>query len=238
MSTARERLTNLVELASQSAPEKQRALATELCDLLIDWPSDYSSAMRAPFEALLERVARGLDRAARRQLATRLAAYAQTPLDLMNGFFFDLPLESRNAILARNDEANETLGDFTSDAGAESSLVEALRNSDRVDAALTLGEFLRIDSATAGHILDDRSAESLAVACKGAHLGRATFSVMALLANERSPDALDTSYAQLGQIDAIPQAGAERLLHFWRARREAAPVPESTSQQTLDYASA
>src|ERR1700683_4330083 len=94
MSTARERLTNLVELASQSAPEKQRALAMEVCDLLIDWPSDYSSAMRAPFEGLLGRVARGVDRATRRQLATRLAAYAETPLDLLNAFFFDLPLES------------------------------------------------------------------------------------------------------------------------------------------------
>jgi hypothetical protein len=225
MFTARERLTNLVELASQSAPEKQRALATELCDLLIDWPADYSNAMRAPFSALLERVTRGLDRATRRQLATRLAAYAQTPLDLLNGFFFDLPLESRNAILARNDEANETPGEIASDAEAESSLVDALRNSDSVDAAIALGEFLRIDSATAGNILDDRSSEALAVACKGAHLARATYSIMALLASERAPDALDANYARLGLLDSIPQAGAERLLGYWRVHRETAPEP-------------
>jgi hypothetical protein len=223
MFTARERLTNLVELASQSAPEKQRALATELCDLLIEWPADYSGAMRAPFAALLERVARGLDRATRRQLATRLAAYAETPLDLLNGFFFDLPLEQRNAILARNDEASEPHGEITSNAEAESSLVDALRNSDRVDAAIVLGEFLRIDSATAGNILDDRSAEALAVVCRGAHLARATYSIMALLASERSPDALDANYARLGMIDAIPEAGAERLLGYWRAHRESTP---------------
>jgi hypothetical protein len=225
MSTARERLTNLVELASQSAPEKRRALAAELCDLLIDWPADYSGAMRAPFEALLERVARGLDRASRRQLATRLAAYAQTPLDLLNGFFFDLPLESRNTILARNDEVGGTNSGIAPDAGAENSLVETLRDSDRVDAAIALGEFLRIDSATAGNILDDRSAEALAVACRGAHLARTTFSIMALLASEKAPDALDTNYTRLGIIDTIPEAGAERLLNYWRAHRESTPEP-------------
>ncbi len=238
MSTARERLTHLVELASQSAPEKQRALAMELCDLLIDWPADYSNAMRGPFEALLERVARGVDRATRRQLATRLAAYADTPLALLNGFFFDLPLESRNAILARNDEAGDGYLEIASDPEAERSLVDALRRSDHVDSAIALGEFLRIDAATAGAILDDRSTEALAVACKGAHLARATFSVIALLASERSPDALDANYARLGQIDAIPQAGAARLLRFWRARREASPAPENASQRNLDYASA
>jgi hypothetical protein len=224
MSTARERLTHLVELASQSAPEKQRALATELCDLLIDWPADYSSAMRGPFEALLERVARGLDRATRRQLATRLAAYAETPLDLLNAFFFDLPLESRNAILARNDEASDMRSEIAPDVEAETSLIDTLRNSDRVDAAIALGEFLRIDSATAGHILDDGSAEALAVACKGARLARATFSITALLAGERAPDALDASYARLSMIDAVPQAGAERLLNYWRAHRETVPA--------------
>lgn len=218
MSTARERLTHLVELASQSAAEKQRALGVELCDLLIDWPSDYSNAMRTPFEALLERVARGLDRATRRELATRLAAYAETPLDLMNGFFFDLPLEQRGALLARNDEAGETQGETAPDVAAETSLIDGLRNSDRIEAAISLAAFLRIDSATAGHILDDLSAEALAVACKGAHLGRATFSIVAMLAG--APDALDASHARLAMIDAVPQAGAERLLNFWRAHRE------------------
>ena len=225
MSTARERLTNLVELASQRAPEKQRALAMELCDLLIDWPSDYSSAMRAPFEALLERVARGVDRATRRQLATRLAAYAETPLDLLNAFFFDLPLESRRAILARNDEASDMRSDIASDMAVETSLVDVLRQSDRVHAAVALGEFLRIDPATAGNILDDCSAEALAVACKGAHLARATFSAMVLLAGERSPDAPDASYARLGMIESIPQAGAERLLNYWRTHRETVQAP-------------
>jgi hypothetical protein len=218
MSTARERLTHLVELASQSAPEKQRALGIELCDLLIDWPADYSSAMRAPFEALLERVARELDRATRRQLATRLAAYADTPLDLLNGFFFDLPLEQRGALLARNDEAVELHGEIARDDAAETSLIEALRNSAPVEAAIALAAFLRVDSTTAGNILDDRSAEALAVACKGAHLGRATFSIVAMLAG--APDAFDASHARLTQIDAVPQAGAERLLNYWRAHRE------------------
>ena len=54
-----------------------------------------------------------MDRATRWQLATRLTAYAETPLDLLNAFFFDLPLEQRNAILARNDEASEMRSEIT-----------------------------------------------------------------------------------------------------------------------------
>ena len=85
--------------------------------------------------------------------------------------------------------------------------------------------FSAFDSATAGNILDDRSAEALAVACKGANLARATFSIVALLATERSQDALDANYARLAQIDAVPQAGAQRLLNYWRAHRETVPTP-------------
>jgi hypothetical protein len=236
MSNARERLTHLIELASQSAPEKQRALATELCDLLIDWPADYSSAMRAPFEALLEKVARGVDRTTRRQLATRLAAYSETPLDLLNGFFFDLPLESRMALLARNDEASDGHAAPVPEAEVEIPLVDILRKTDRTRFAIALGEFLHIDAATAGRILDDPTGEALAVASRGARLARATFSAMAVLANGKMPETIEAIYARLGTIDSIPQAGAERLLDFWRVHREVAP--HATEDETLAYASA
>ncbi|MGD0141610.1 MAG: DUF2336 domain-containing protein [Rhizomicrobium sp.] len=228
MSNARERLTHLVELAS--APEKQPALATELCDLLIDWPADYSSAMRAPFEALLEKVAREIDGPTRRRLATRLAAYAETPLDLLNEFFFDLPLESRNAILARNDEAGDGSIAPAPAPEVEAGLVETLRRSDRDHFAAALGTFLGIDAMTAAQILDDHSAGALAVACRGAHLERATFSALALLANGRTFDTLESRYARLGAIDGIPKAGAEALLDFWRARRDVVTARESDVQ--------
>ena len=36
MADARERLTRLIELATENAPDKQQALAFELCDLLVN----------------------------------------------------------------------------------------------------------------------------------------------------------------------------------------------------------
>jgi hypothetical protein len=62
MSDARARLNSLVELATENAPEKRRALAIELCDLLLAWPANYPATMREPFEALLEKTVRLIDR--------------------------------------------------------------------------------------------------------------------------------------------------------------------------------
>src|SRR5208337_2165496 len=107
MTDARERLSRLIELAGENTPEKQRALAFELCDLLIDWPQRYPPAMREPFEALLEKVLRRLDGATRRMIAARLAGHPETALALLNEFYFDVPADARTDILRRNAELNE-----------------------------------------------------------------------------------------------------------------------------------
>src|SRR3569832_2068682 len=52
MPTPKERLTHLLELAASGAGERA-TLATELTDLLLDWPAQYPAAMRATFEARL-----------------------------------------------------------------------------------------------------------------------------------------------------------------------------------------
>ena len=60
MPTPKERLSHLLELASQG-PEQRAALAGEVADMLLDWPMQYPLAMRATFEALLEKIAREMD---------------------------------------------------------------------------------------------------------------------------------------------------------------------------------
>jgi len=236
MANARDRLTHLVELASQSAPEKSRALAIELCDLLLDWPEDYSRAMRAPFEALMEKVVRGLDGPTRRLLVARLAAGADTPVDLLNEFFFDVPSESKLVILARNADISSAEDDREPSVAAEQSLLAAIRTPGVTDFESSLAECLAVDGSTASHILSDDRA--LAVACKAARLSRATFSAIALVGSiDRG---LESIRSRLESFEQVPEAGTARLLSYWRKRSEriSPPEPETGKPDLGAYASA
>jgi hypothetical protein len=214
MSDARERLTSLVELATENAPEKRRKLAIELCDLLLDWPPAYPAAMREPFETLLEKTVRLVDRDTREALIGRIAAAPGAPLDFLNEFFFDAPGELRGAILGRNAEAPAAPD---GDAVDEAALIAEMRGHSRDGFADALALALGLTAETTARILHDGSGETLAIAAKGAHLSRAAFSTLALLCDGAgSPQ---NTLARLSAYEAVPQRGAESLLCFWRSHR-------------------
>jgi DNA-binding XRE family transcriptional regulator len=218
MTDAKQRLTHLIELATADAPENRRMLAVELCDLLLDWPAHYPAAMREPFEALLEKTVRVIDAQTRQMLAQKLGAHGETPIALLNEFYFDTPQDSRDAIVLRN-----ALVDSQDDAAAtdtdESALIAAARGKPQDQFTDAFAQLLGIERKTADSILHDQSGRALAVACKGAHLGRATFSALAIIT--KSGTAPDTSRERLSSFDSIPVTGAERLLTYWRSRSAA-----------------
>ncbi len=205
----KERLSHLLELAGQG-PAARAALLGELADLLLDWPCDYAQAMRAPFEALLEKVAREVDAPARAALAERLAGHDEIPVALLNELFLEAPKEFRARILARNAALGADTPRETADGRA---LVAAARTTVNGAFADTFAAMLALPRATASDILHDETGQSLAVACKGAGLDRAAFSAIALI-SAGSADAA----GRLGAYDDIPSAAAERLTRFWRAR--------------------
>jgi uncharacterized protein (DUF2336 family) len=218
MTDAKQRLIHLIELATTDAPENRRALAVELCDLLIDWPPHYPSAMREPFEALLEKTVRTIDCETRRSLIAKLAGRHETPVALLNEFYFDAPDDTRDAIVLRNALMD---GAATMSAGHtdESALVTAARSKPQDQFAQAFASLLGIEYNTADRILHDPSGRALAVACKGAHLGRATFSALAVLS--KTGMALDAARERLSSFDSVPLTGAERLLGFWRTHKAA-----------------
>ena len=67
------RLAHLLELA-EKGPALRAALAEEVAELLVDWPSDCPKEMRGPCEALLARAAREVDSKIRARLWVRLHA--------------------------------------------------------------------------------------------------------------------------------------------------------------------
>jgi hypothetical protein len=57
MTTPKDRLRHLLELTGDPSPQSRCALASEIRELLADWPAEYGDEARAHFSALLEKLA-------------------------------------------------------------------------------------------------------------------------------------------------------------------------------------
>jgi hypothetical protein len=214
MTDAKQRLTHLIELATADAPENRCTLATELCDLLLDWPAHYPAAMREPFEVLLEKTVRSIDCQTRRALIARLAKRHETPVMLLNEFYFDAPEDTRETIVLRNALMDGAAAASPNEHADEAALIAAARSKSPSEFSEAFANLLHIAPQTADNILHDHSGRALAVACKGAHLGRATFSALAILSEAGM--ALEDARERLSSFDSVPLTGAERLLDYWR----------------------
>jgi hypothetical protein len=100
--------------------------------------------------------------------------------------------------------------DFDEDA----LVLEARRSGEAFRAHFARGIGLSDDIAD--EILRDESGQALAIACKGAHARRATFSALAVLADPAR--AIEDSYMRLASYDAVPLGAAEHMLAHWRAQ--------------------
>ena len=209
MPTPKERLSHLLELAAKGK-EQRAALADEVAALLLDWPTQYPPAMRASFEALLEKIAREVDVAGRRALAERFVHAGDASLSLLNELFLAAPETMKRDILRRNDA--HAIGSMTGIDGA--ALLAAARA--RGEFASTLARLVAVPHAIAQEILRDRSCLALAVVAKGGGLQRPLFSAITILTTA-SPD----DVTSLSQFESVPANGAANLLAFWRAKLDA-----------------
>ena len=208
MPTAKERLSHLLALAGEGS--QRAALVGELADLLLDWPRDCPDAMRAPVVALLEKTVRETDDETRARLAARLGGHSELPLDLVNEFYLAAPARVRREILMRNELAGGDAGDIAAPDAA--TLLVAARSAMNGQFAERFGACVGIAPQTVQAILADRTAEALAVLCKGAHLDRAMFSALTLLKGAQGDD----TQARLAAFDTVPQHAAERLTCYWQ----------------------
>jgi uncharacterized protein (DUF2336 family) len=213
---ARERLNRLVELAGQSGVAARGALATELADLLLDWPQAYPIAMREPFEALLEKAVRDVEPAARSELAARLVESPDTPLTILNLLMFDAVPEIKTAILRCNARAGATRPGTIRIGVEELSLLAAMRAAAPPEFGQVLATRCRIHPAAAAQMVADESGYLLAVLCRAAGTTRATFSALAVLTRPNAN--AETQYRRLAMYDAVPDEGPDVLLDFWRAQ--------------------
>ena len=73
---ASQKLSQLLQLADQG-PALRAALAEEVAELLVNWPSDYPQAMRGACEALLAKAAHDVDCATRARLRVQLCSHPE-----------------------------------------------------------------------------------------------------------------------------------------------------------------
>jgi len=204
-------MARLAELAQADRPEERKRLATGLCDLLLDWPEGYPHQAREPFESLLEKTLRLIDRDTRLDLVARIAAAPGAPLGFLNEYYLEAPAGLRAAILARNGERRMQAARASFD---EAALVAAARAATSGDFTLPFARALSIPTATAERILADPDGEALAAAMRGAGASRAGFSTLALIAC--GLHAPGRTLARLSAYERISPCAAENLLHFWR----------------------
>ncbi len=149
--TASHKLSHLLQLADQG-PALRAALAEEVAELLVRWPSDYPDSMKGVCEGVCWR--------------RRRATWMPPPAPGCASSFTPIP----NCRIACWALAKPPARRWSRPRVAGEALETAL------------AENLGVDAVMAKQILDDESGAALAVACKGASLERATFSALMLLA--------------------------------------------------------
>ncbi len=208
MQSSRDRLVHLLALAEQG-PALRAALAEEIVSLLLNWPHDCPKAMRAPCEALLERVAMDADPATLTALSRNISDSANLPKTFLNALFFSAPDDLKKDIIARNADPGQ-VGDGAA-AVDQIALVAAARKNSGFESEFA--RLLDLLPTTAHEILCDRSGQSLAVTCKGAQISRAAYSALTLLASADSE-----CVTRLDAYETVPAHAAANMLQQWRQR--------------------
>lgn len=103
----------------------------------------------------------------------------------------------------------------------ESLLIELLSNQRHTEFLHAFAYLAEIDVMTAQRILADKSCESLAIACKAARLDRSTFAKIVFTMFKDAEAASGNSLKLVDAFDSVNVQTAQRVMRFWRIRKEA-----------------
>ena len=104
----------------------------------------------------------------------------------------------------------------------ESLLIELLNSHRHTEFMHAFAYLIDVDVMTAQRILDDSSCESLAIACKAARLDRSTYAKIVFTLFKDDPCASGKSLQLIELYDKINIQTAQRVMRFWRVRKQAA----------------
>lgn len=124
----------------------------------------------------------------------------------------DVRIEVEEAQKFINDKAR-------ANAITESLLKELVETKRATEFLLAFAHYTGIDPATTTRIFQDRSWESLSIACRAAGLERSTFAKI-IFGLQRPGDDQSKALRILDLYLKIPQEAAERVMRFWRVRAQ------------------
>ena len=106
----------------------------------------------------------------------------------------------------------------------ESLLVRLMRAGQTTEFAHAFARLGDIDVKTAQRIVQTRNVEGIAIVCRSARFDRATFSALALLLDAMPTRSPEATHELLSLYDQVAPESAQRVMRFWRVRREANPI--------------
>ena len=113
--------------------------------------------------------------------------------------------------MARKKELNEAL------------LVQLMRAGQTTEFAHAFARLADIDVKTAHRIVQTRNTEGIAIVCRSARFDRATFSALALLLDASPTRSSEATHDLLALYDQVTPESAQRVMRFWKVRRDANP---------------
>ncbi len=162
--------------------------------------------------------------------------------DLLDPALIDEAIEGNRAKILKNavDSANSDVAaarKFVEDkirAGLlnETLLKDLVDNRRSTEFLLAFAHHVGVDSSTAQRIMQDKSFESLAIACRAAGFERSTFAKI-VFGLQRGDEEQQKALRILDLYLKVPQEAAERVMRFWRVRTEAAAAPEKSKAKGI-----
>ncbi len=120
--------------------------------------------------------------------------------------------------MARRKELNEQL------------LHQLLRGKQNVEFIHAFARLADVDVNTVRRIVEARNVEGVAIICKAARFDRTTFSAIVLLLDQSAARTAQQANETLALYDKVTPESAQRVMRFWRVRKEATEVPAALAQ--------
>jgi uncharacterized protein (DUF2336 family) len=114
----------------------------------------------------------------------------------------------------------------------ESLLKELIEHRRSTEFLLGFSHYVGIDTSTGQRILQDRSWESLSIACRAAGLERSTFAKI-VFGLQKSQDEQQKALRILDLYLKVPQEAAERVMRFWRVRAQASASEQAKKKTSI-----
>lgn len=112
----------------------------------------------------------------------------------------------------------------------ETLLKELVDQRRSTEFLLAFAHYIGVDTSTTQRVLQDKSFESLALACRAAGLERSTFAKV-VFSLQRGDAEQQKALRILDLYLKVPAEAAERVMRFWRVRTEGAASAEATQRK-------